>query len=63
MVVFEIKGSSGEVRILNLIFPETAVNSALISSGALNAVWNLIDNPGGVAFGLRFVDKEATGCA
>lgn len=63
MVAFETNGKSGHVKILNLIFPETAVNSALTSRGALRAVWNRIAKPGGVALGLRLVTKEATGCA
>lgn len=61
IVAFEMNGKSGQVRILNLIFPETAVSSALTSRGAFKAVWKRIAKPGGVALGLRLVTSEATG--
>lgn len=38
IVALEIKGSSGDVKILKRTFPESAVNSALTSKGALIAV-------------------------
>jgi hypothetical protein len=38
MVTFEMNGISGEVKILKRIFPESAVNSAFTSKGALRAV-------------------------
>lgn len=63
IVAFEINGKSGQVKILNLIFPDTAVSSALTSRGALTAVWNRIAKPGGVALGLRLVTRDATGWA
>lgn len=63
MVAFEINGSSGDVKSLNRTLPDNAVNSPLISNGALRAVWNRIAKPGGVDLTLRFVTKEATGCA
>lgn len=61
IVALETKGISGEVRILNLILPESAVNSAFTSNGALRAVWKRIAKPGGVDLGLRLVTNEATG--
>jgi hypothetical protein len=38
IVAFDIKGISGAVKSLNLIFPERAVSSALTSIGVFNAV-------------------------
>lgn len=61
MVALETKGISGEVKILNLILPERAVNSAFTSKGALRAVWKRMAKPGGVDLGLRLVTNEATG--
>lgn len=63
IVAFEIKGNSGEVKILNRILPERAVSSALTSKGALRAVWKRMAKPGGVDLALRLVTREATGCA
>lgn len=61
IVALETKGISGEVKILNLTLPESAVNSAFTSKGALRAVWKRIAKPGGVDLGPRLVTNEATG--
>ncbi|MBM6387023.1 MAG: hypothetical protein JSY10_24010 [Paenibacillus sp.] len=48
---------------MNLILPERAVSSALTSKGARRAVWKRMAKPGGVDLVLRFVTRDATGCA
>lgn len=48
IVILETKGGSGDVMILNLIFPVNLVSSPLISTAAFNCVLNLMDTPGGV---------------
>lgn len=38
IVALDMNGKSGDVNILKRIFPDTAVNSALMSNGVLRAV-------------------------
>jgi hypothetical protein len=61
IVTLDTKGISGEVKILNRILPDTAVNSALISMAALIPVLNLIPIPGGAARLRLLVEIDATG--
>lgn len=61
MVTLEMKGISGDVKILNRILPDTAVNSALISTAALIPVLNRIPIPGGADRLRLAVEIDATG--
>lgn len=61
IVTLDTKGISGEVKILNLIFPDRAVNSALMSRAALIPVLNLIPIPGGAERLCLAVEMDATG--